>query len=336
MELIFWWLLIVWVMAITAYWVIRYYVLARRKRKQAAAAFTLVAHTTRLTGLDEYVKALKRYRLLLRWTTGLLTVSLLLAIVLSARPARVSSVLPEQKSRDIMLCLDASGSVLKEDTMLFDRFSTLVTEFSGQRFGVTLFNSSAVTIIPLNDNYPLITQQLKTDAQAFRVQKGATFTQLTNGTLAGFASGTSLVSDGLTSCIEHMNSDGNGQHRSQSIILATDNEVNGTPVVSMSQAIASARQLNVHVFAIDPGISDTKLAGDHAQLKIVTSQTGGNYYQLSDNDVVGSIISNINSQKTEDFVGLAQPAVNDNPKWFVCGLAMLSLASMALVWRLEL
>jgi len=332
MGLIFWWMLLAWAAVITIYWLVRYWLLARRKRTMPLTALP-VAHTNRLIGLEEYMSAFKRYRMLISWATGLLSLGLLSAILLSARPNTVSVITPVQHNRDIMLCLDASGSVLKEDTTLLDRFSTLVGNFSGQRFGLTLFNSSAVTIIPLNDNYQLITQQLKTAAKAFAAQKGDTFTNLTNGTLADFQSGTSLVSDGLSTCIQHM---GTTQGRSQSVILATDNEVNGTPVLDMLQAVALAKQHNIHIYAIDPGVSDPQLAGDHAQLKIITKETGGSYYQLSDPNTVSSIIGTISQQDPENFIGLPQLATNDNPKLFLYAAALLTIASLALLLRLEL
>lgn len=333
MELIFWWMLILWALAIGSYWAGRYWLKVRKGRK--SAMFSLpVAHSNRLTNLPEYMAALKRYRLLVNWTTGLLSFCLLSAILLTARPAIVSNITPVQQNRDIMLCLDASGSVLREDTTLIDRFSTLVGNFSGQRFGLTLFNSSAVTVIPLNDDYPLISKQLTTAAQAFKAQSGDTFTQLTNGTLAGFDSGTSLVSDGLLSCLNHMGT--NTAHRSQSVILATDNEVNGTPVTNMVQAAATAKQRGIRVYAIDPGVSDPTLASDHAQLKTITQQTGGSYYQLSNAGTVDSIIDSISAQQSSDFIGLPQVATNDDPQPFLYVAILLTIVTIGLLWRLEL
>lgn len=331
MAVIFWWMLLAWVIAGSVYWVLRWRLL-RNKRNPNTVALP-AAHTRRLTALPEYTAALKQYRLLVRCAVTVLSIGLLTAIILTARPATVSVVTPVEQNRDIMLCLDASGSVLREDTTLFDRFSTLVNEFHGQRFGVTIFNSSAVTIIPLNDDYQLITQQLKVAAQAFKAQSGTTFTELTDGTLTGFENGTSLASDGLASCIEHMDTNA---HRSESIILGTDNEVQGTPLVSMVQDVAMAKQYNIHIYAIDPGVSDPSLANDHAQLKLTAQETGGDYYPLSNPDAVSSIIGDISNQTSGDYFGVPQLATNDNPKPFVYVAILMTIASLILVWRLEL
>jgi len=333
MELIFWWMLILWALAIAGYWGVRYWLAFRNGRRPFSLALP-VAHSNRLTNLPEYMEALKRYRLLVNATAALLSLGLLSAIILTARPASVSIITPVQQNRDIMLCLDASGSVLREDTTLIDRFSSLVSSFSGQRFGLTLFNSSAVSVIPLNDDYPLISKQLTIAAKAFKVQSGTTFTQLTDGTLAGFSQGTSLVSDGLATCVQNLGV--NNGHRPQSIILATDDEVNGTPAVDILQAVALAKQHNIRIFTIDPGVSDQSLAADHGQLKVIAKETGGTYYALSNLNSVDSVISDISAQQSGNFVGLPQYATNDNPKPFLYVAVLLTIATIGLLWRLEL
>lgn len=330
--LIFWWILLLWVVGIIGFFAIRYW--RGRGKSKHERTDVPVAHTTHLTDLPEYKAAFKKYRLLARWTAAALTIALVMSLIITARPAIIANVNPTEKNRDIMLCLDASGSVLKVDTMLINRFSALVNGFSGQRFGLTLFNSSAVTIIPLNDNYPLITSQLKTAGQAFQAQKGDVFTKLTDGTLAGFDTGTSLTSDGLASCVQHMGN--NAEGRSQSIVLATDNEINGTPVVGMTQAVELAKQRGIHVFVVDPGVSDPKLAGDHPQLKIIAQETDGGYYALNDQNTVNSLIDDISKQAPAKFVGLPQPAINDNPRPFIYAAMLFMVISLAMLWRLEL
>lgn len=331
--LIFGWMILAWLAVMTGFLIVRYWIAARRKRRHPESDLP-IAHSLYLTRLPEYAAALKRYRWLVRVTAGLLTLSLLASIMLTARPAALSDINPEQKNRDIMLCLDVSGSVLKEDAILTNRLSTLVKDFSGQRFGLTLFNSSAVSVIPLNDNYQLISKQLKITGLAFQSQKGESFTRLTDNTLVGYKSGTSLVGDGLTSCIQHMGA--NPTRRSQSIILATDNEVNGKPIIAMPQALEIALQRKIHIFTFDPGVSDPKLAGDHDQLKLIAKQTGGNYYQIDDSGVVSSLINDIGKQVPEQFVGVPQLAVNDHPNPFLFAAVLFAVGSLVMLWRLNL
>lgn len=330
--LIFWWMLVIWALVIAGYWAFHYWRQSGHKAAGTTQA-TAIAHSRRLTDLPAYRGALRRYRFMIRTAFAMLSAGLIVAVLISARPAAVSIITPTQQNRDIMLCLDVSGSVLSTDTKLLNRFSTLVKDFNGQRFGLTLFNSSAITTIPLNDNYELITQRLQQTAKAFKEQKGDTFVMMTSGALAGFANGTSLVGDGLTSCIQRMGA--NAQRRSQSIVLATDNEPNGKSIVGMSQAIGLAKQKGIHVYAVDPGVHNASLAANHGQLGVVGTETDGGYFQLSDQDIVDSIIGGISKQIPEEFIGLAQQAVNDRPEILIYLMVLLGIGSVALVWRLE-
>jgi hypothetical protein len=104
----------------------------------------------------------------------------------------------------------------------------------------------------------------------------------------------------------------------------------------MTQALQMATAQNIHVYVVDPGVSDAKLATDHTQLKLVASQTDGDYFMLVDGGTVNSLVSAITRQEPEKFIGLPQPAINDNPRPFIYLSALLTVASLVLLWRLEL
>ena len=333
MGLIFWWMLIFWFVAIVGYWVGRYFWIKWKGVKEAHQAVP-IAHTERLTELPEYKDALKQYQLLLKIATGVMSLALVVSIIISARPASISLITPAQKGRDIMLCLDVSGSVLRADTRLVNRFTALVDGFSGQRFGLTVFNSSSIAILPLSDDYEFIREQLKGIGQALADQKGDAFTNLTSGSLAAFDKGTSLVSDGVTSCINNLGD--NPQNRSQSIILATDNESNGTPVITPEQALGLAQKKNIRIYAIDPGESDPARKPDHTKLQQLAEQTGGNYHVLSDADAVSEIIDSVSSQEARYAESTPVVAVADRPKVLAYIAFAAALGSLALAWRLRL
>lgn len=334
MGLVFWWMLGVWAVAFGGYFLVRYFILKRWPRKQAAEAAVPIAHTDRLTALPEYKTALKRYRLFIKLAAGSLTLALLAGITLSARPASVTLITPAQQSRDIMLCLDVSGSVLRADRKLVNRFTTLVNSFTDQRFGLTVFNSSSISIIPLNNDYAYINEHLERVGQALTVQKGQEFTDLTSGTLADFDKGTSLVADGLVSCINNLGD--NPQNRSQSIILATDNETNGKPIIDIKKATSLAEQKKIRIYAIDPGVRDEKLIEAHTQLKTLAEQTGGGYHPLKDTDVVATIIDGISGQEARYAANTPVLAVSDTPAVPLAIIVVTAIASLVLVWRLRL
>lgn len=332
MGLIFWWMLLVWIVALAGYGLVRYILFRRRKAKPSKTI--PIAHSERLTDLPEYKTAMHKYQILIRLSAASLSIALLGTVILSARPASISLITPANKSRDIMLCLDVSGSLLRTDTKIVNRFTTFINNFDGQRIGLTLFNSSSIVIMPLNDDYQLITSQLTKVGTALQKQKGTDFTNYTSGTLADFDKGTSLMSDGLVSCINGLGQ--NPQQRSQSVILATDNEVNGTPIITAAQAKALAQKRNVHIYAIDPGQSDESRKEQHTELKSIAEQTGGGYYPLSNDGLVESIIAAISKQESKYAAGVQVVATVDAPSPILTVVILMTLISLALVWRLRI
>lgn len=331
MGLIFWWMLLIWVIAAIAYGAVLYW--RRHKHKADQKKAVPIAHSDRMTQLPEYEAMVKRYRLLLRLAVGGLAVGLLTAVVLSARPATMTFITPAEKSRDIMLCLDVSGSVLRADARLVNRFKVLVKEFSGQRFGLTVFNSSPIIMIPLSSDYEYISEQLEIVGKALTKQEGQDFVNITSGTLADFDKGTSLVNDGLTSCINNLGE--NPQNRSQSVILATDNESHGTPIISDGQMAALAEKQNVRIYAIDPGESETERTKDHTKLRQMAEQTGGSYRGLSDRNTVNAIIDSIEQQEADYAASSAVVAMSDTPTVFVYILLFSGFLSIIVLGRLE-
>lgn len=91
------------------------------------------------------------------WLDGALALSGILALgattaivagVVAARPMSAQTVQPVDTSRDIMLCLDVSGSMTEVDVEVLTVFDELLDSFEGERIGLTIFNSSPVQIFP--------------------------------------------------------------------------------------------------------------------------------------------------------------------------------------------
>ena len=122
MELIFWWILPAAAVLVPAAWII-----GRRRHRARDARRRPVAHSDRLTALPEYQAALRKHRNRLRLLAAAGTVLMVAAVVAAARPAERSTVRPEQHQRDIILCLDASGSMNSADAAVVDVFGCLAT-----------------------------------------------------------------------------------------------------------------------------------------------------------------------------------------------------------------
>src|SRR6476620_4015107 len=123
--------------ALLAYAVYR---LMSRRQARASAA---VANSSALTELPEFRRALRRHRIRM---AVLASSALLLggaALAGAARPLHTPIDKPQTSSRDIMLCLDISGSMAAYDATLVSTFRSLVSSFEGERIGLVIFNSSA-------------------------------------------------------------------------------------------------------------------------------------------------------------------------------------------------
>src|SRR4051812_36125677 len=105
MELIYWWMPLVWLLAVAA--VVAVAVLATRagRRRKANQEPLWVAHSGRLTALPGYRRALTRYRRLVVATIAAVAVLLLAGTALGSRVVSTTVFQPELRNRDIVLCL---------------------------------------------------------------------------------------------------------------------------------------------------------------------------------------------------------------------------------------
>ncbi len=114
-------------------------------------------------------------------------------------------------SRDIVLCLDVSGSTLPYDREVIDTYLELVKHFEGERIGLSIFNSTSRTVFPLTDDYELVTKQLTSASKALKgVESQDDIDKMSDAEYQDIANwlegtqnrkdATSLIGDGVVSC----------------------------------------------------------------------------------------------------------------------------------------
>jgi hypothetical protein len=343
MELIFWWFLPVAAAAAAgAAW------LVFRHGSRDNARRRPVAHADRLTALPEYQAALRRYRLWLAVVALAALTLVISAAIAAARPADLTTIRPGQHNRDIVLCLDASGSMSGADAEVVDVFAELAADFDGERIGLTVFDSSAVQVFPLTDDYAYVQEQLKMAKDAFSGEAGS----------AGFLDGTwngrgsSLIGDGLASCVEsfpaagasHLDgSPADGQAaqdeppRSRSVVLATDNFLSGDPIFTLDEAGALAQERDVRVYALNPGDFDygTDSGQPGALLRAAAEATGGAYYPLDSPDAVAGIVREVQATEAATIQGAPRAVVSDRPDVPLTVALLSGLALAGASWRLR-
>lgn len=349
MELIFWWVFPpALLLAAVAIW------RALRRDPQAKVRRRPVAHADRLTALPEYQAALRRHR---RWlavaalAAGTLLVS---TVAAAARPVELTTIRPEQRNRDIMLCLDTSGSMSSADSAVAEVFGVLAKEFDGERIGLTIFDSSAVQVFPLTDDYEYVQEQLKLAKAAFDGDPGSA--GFLDGT--GSGRGSSLIGDGLASCVngfpttsasaggtpgssgsdaDGAGSAGGAKQRPRSVVLATDNYLSGDPIFTLEQAGALAQERGVRVYALNPGDFDYGPGPGQpgARLRGTAEASGGAYYPLDNPDAAADIVRRVQDTEAATIQGAPRSVVADVPDVPLAVALVSGLVLTGASWRLR-
>ena len=194
----------------------------------------------------------------------LLVVALALATALVARPSTVDEGEEKASSRDIVLCLDVSGSALPYDREVIDTYRQLVDSFKGERIGLSIFNSTSRTVFPLTDDYELVSKQLdkassilagvesQDDIDKMKDSDYQAISDWLEGTQNRKES-TSLIGDGVVSCAAMLpgfaygnaSADNAERQRAASIVLATDNVVSGKPTYTLDEALNLTKQAQI-------------------------------------------------------------------------------------------
>ncbi|RRJ88721.1 VWA domain-containing protein [Gulosibacter macacae] len=330
MALAFWWLPIVVLVAVLA--VIALTLVRTRKSRTSGVP---IANSERLTKLPGYRRALDRSVLLLVAAGIALGAIVLVATVAGSRWVYTKVVTPEKYNRDIVLCLDVSGSMVDYDAEVLDRYLEMLPGFQGERMALVLWNSSAVPVFPLTDDYGFVEQQL-TDIRD-DMRRGGVSDLVNSGTLRN--PGASLVGDGLAACVMQFEGaapsateppvdDG----RSRSIILATDNVVNGAQAITLPQAAAYAQANFITVYGLDANEFEDAYSLEYRHS---LDTYGGVYYQLTDPASVDAIVDTITNDQTSLVAGAPQLFVIDRPETWLWWLAALVPIYLVVVWRLR-
>ncbi|MBN1871678.1 MAG: VWA domain-containing protein [Candidatus Omnitrophica bacterium] len=209
----------------------------------------------------------------------------------------------EREGIDIVLAIDASGSMLAEDFEIggkrlnrLDAVKNVVNEFinmrKSDRIGMVAFASQAYTVCPLTLDYDWLLENLK------RVKIGA----IEDGTAIGSAIGSSL------------NRLKDTESKSKIIILLTDG-INNTGTISPATASQAARSLGVKIYTIGAGTKglasypmmdawgrtfyrNIKIEIDEETLKDIARETGGRYFRATDAESLRNIYQEIDRMET--------------------------------------
>lgn len=295
----------------------------RRDRKYSNGTRTSATDLVRSLPLYHRLDVIRKILTILTETA--LIGSLIAALFLAARPYTVDSQRNGVKKRDIFLCLDVSYSIYGLNRDLTEYLQQVVGSLKGDRFGVTIFNTSSVLYVPLTDDYDFVIQRLKEMEEYFDAQQiymedenlayynNDDFNALMD-TLNYFDAGTlmnnnirgsSLIGEGLATCLYSFPSIGD-EERTRVIIMTTDNAENAlrTPLVELDEAAYLCEKNDVTVFGLFPGRETyrddlTDIPYDYAArgFKNSVEKTGGKFYVWDTAHPASEIVQDIQKQE---------------------------------------
>ena len=158
MELVFVWMPLVLAGVVAA--TLAVLVFLRRRAGRGDRDIVSAAHTERMLRLPEYRDAYRRALVKLGGMVVLVLVALGAFSVVAARPITTDVADTDRVNRDIVLCLDVSGSMIAADASIVGRFLELVEQFHGERIALVVWDSSAAQVFPLNDDYDYVEEKL--------------------------------------------------------------------------------------------------------------------------------------------------------------------------------
>jgi hypothetical protein len=275
-----------------------------------------VANVDQSTRAPSFARVVRRYFRLVGAEVAVLAVIGVAGLVLAMRPLSAQSLQRQTLSRDIMLCLDVSGSMKELDENILRHFVRIAEGLPGDRIGLTIWNGAAISVFPLTDDANYIDGML--DFAVDQLNRGAR--SFVMGTEEG---GSSLIGDGLASCVFRF--DRLDEERARSIVFATDNALAGEPLVSLGDAAQLAFDRGIRIYAVAPAFYITP--DDAAELEAVATSTGGAYLTTADDRVVEHVIEQIVVEEAAHLDRQPEVVRDDRPRV----LASVAFAGVALV-----
>ncbi|MCM0621809.1 VWA domain-containing protein [Nocardioides bruguierae] len=246
-------------------------VLGLRGAARRAPEGALVSRrAARLRTLPRYRSLRRRRRAVGAVTAVLALVTVLAAGWVAGRPGVTETEPGEAIGRDLMICLDSSGSMWDDNVLVLDAIREVVAGLRpGDRVGLTLWSGAAVHVLPLTDDLTAVTDELARAQEAF--DKGS-YRYVAGIDLPQRVA--SLIGDGLVSCARSF--DRLDERRSRAVLLASDNDPLGTGVYTLPAAAQVAADDGLVVYGIGaPSLERPRNAAALAEMDAAVRATGG-------------------------------------------------------------
>ncbi|MBR5670048.1 VWA domain-containing protein [Candidatus Saccharibacteria bacterium] len=312
------WMFIITVLAVGVIGFLAWYRYRINKLKRGKKHDSIIAHTATIKQLPAYRKAVKYYFILLGTAAACLALALFSFTAIAARPTEVRADRNINKTRDVVLCMDMSGSMVNYQRQILTHFIEIAEGLDGERIGVTVFDSVPINIVPLSDDYVAAKETIEDLRDNYTLYHSTS----RNG------GGNSNIGEGVMGCINSF--DTLGDERTQSVIIATDNIRGANSKITIAQAIAYGRKYGVSFYGLSiDGTAENSFESYVNQY--------WNIEDLRDNqEEISTILDRIFEQEAVKIETARELVAVDAPETFIIiGIVSFTLL-MIILWRLHL
>lgn len=278
-----------------------------------------IAESSSLDLLPSFAKTKRVNKILGIAEKTILILMLTTLLFIAARPQKQVAKINETESRDIVLCLDTSGSMTELIAPSLEVLRDIVASNPTDKYGIVFFQNTSYPVLPLtrdtvalNDTIDDMLDRLENDfngvsSYGYQFDKG----------------GGTDIGEGLYGCMRRFSD--LDTERSRHIILVSDLYHNGTTDMDVAAQAVAQYNVNLQVIAANTfGFS----VDDYPWL----SRAGATTVKLDDNSGIGKVVDNIyktilNRDEEQAHVN----ADNPNPYWVTFAvLSMMFVAVLAL------
>lgn len=269
-----------------------------------------IANTKIIKDTPFYKKLIKKYKIWLIIGRLGTVITLIGAILLVSEPFQYKVTTQVIYNRDIFICMDVSTSVDELNMELVDQFQDNPLGLTGEQVGVSIFNTSSVLLVPLTSDYDYVNSQIDMVGKGLNTRNSYDNDlsdyyysyYIEAGTLVGNETrGSSLIGDGLASCIFDFPDNPDGE-RTQIIILTTDNEAAGDELVTLTEACELAKKKGIVVYGIAPIEADDYGYNEEIRdMKAGVESTGGKFYAATNKKAVEQVFADIKKRESSQF-----------------------------------
>jgi hypothetical protein len=234
---------------------------------------------------------------------------------------------------------------------IVDTLEEIVGHLGGERFGITIYNTSAVLYVPLTDDYEYVQEALEDLKNLFKAQSAyvnydvfswydvdtEALWYFEEGTIVNAEQkGSSLIGEGLASAMYSFPGLGKqGDDRTRLIIMSTDNaEEQGStpPLIRFPEAAQKCAENHIKVLGIFPPKEkfyyDNTVPYSQAidEFTKGIEGTGGQVYQPSRTSSAADIVKVINAEESKLVNANVKIRYEDTPQmWYAVVVGALAV-----------